>query len=69
MDFKKIEKVLPGLQNYREPDESVIREYLKSSDPLAFQNNIWILIFYIAIFTLTLVSLVLRQETTEVYEM
>ncbi len=36
LDFRKIEKVLPGLLNYREPEECVIREYLKSSDPLAF---------------------------------
>lgn len=57
LDFNKIEKFLPGLQNYKEPNEESIKEYLKSSNPLSYENNIWILMFFLAIFVLTLVSL------------
>jgi len=60
IDFDKIEKILPGLRNYKEPDEESIKEYLKNSNPLSYENNIWILIFFLAIFILTLVSLQLK---------
>eukprot|EP00347_Sterkiella_histriomuscorum_P017713 403348280 len=69
LDFQKIERVLPGLSQYREPNEIEVKEYLKRSNPLAFENNIWIFIMYIVIFVLTWVSLDLRSQSKEVYTM
>ncbi|CDW75034.1 UNKNOWN [Stylonychia lemnae] len=69
LDFNKIEKVLPGLAQYREPTEEQVKKYMKNSDPLSFQNNIWIFLMYILIFILTWVSLELKSQSREVYAM
>ena len=69
LDLKSIEEVLPGLSEYKEPSEAEIKKYLERSNPSSFQNNVWIFMFYIAIFALTWISLEFKQESRQVYSM
>jgi hypothetical protein len=61
LDFAKIEKMLPGLEEYKDPTEQRIVEYLERSNPRAWRNNIWVFLVLCVIFLLTLISLDLKH--------
>lgn len=58
---------MPGIEKYREPSEQEVKEYLAKSNPEASYNNIWIFIFAVTIFILTIISLEMKSAPKSVY--
>ena len=67
LDLDKVERLMPGLVNYKEPTEIEVKEYLAKSDPTMWYNNIWIFIITSVIFLLTIVSIELKLTPKTAY--
>ena len=69
IDVKKIQKILPGLETYKEPKPSVASAYMKEINPIKYGNSLILLVIYLFCLISNFWILSERQDASTVYKL
>ena len=69
IDTKKILKILPGLETYKDPSKKAAEKYMKDIDPIKFSNSLILLLIYLFCVISNFVVLSVRQDASVVYQL
>lgn len=67
MDIDLIHRNLPGLEQYQQPSETQVKDYLKRSDPTAEHNNLFLFVFLFFLSIFAVASMVNKFMGSDVY--